>query len=80
MPMRSWTADRIRCLHPRLRSVACAETCPQRNLDLLQLACRSDLLEFPTGSLPVIRAFQTDKPQMRRLRRVSFHGCYFRAP
>jgi len=35
---------------------------------------RSDLLEFPTGSLSVIRAFQTDKPQMRKLRRVSFHG------
>jgi hypothetical protein len=35
---------------------------------------RSDLLEFPTGSLPVIRVFQTDKPQMRKLRRVSFHG------
>jgi hypothetical protein len=28
---------------------------------------------FPTGSLPVIRV-QTDKPQMRKLRRVSFHG------
>src|SRR5438552_15622018 len=26
---------------------------------------RSDLLEFPTGSLSVIRAFQTDKQQMR---------------
>src|SRR4030095_3614912 len=35
---------------------------------------RSDLLEFPTGSLPVICVFQTDKPQMRKLRRVSFHG------
>jgi hypothetical protein len=36
---------------------------------------RSDLLEFPTGALPAIRAFQTDKPQMRKLRRVFFfHG------
>jgi hypothetical protein len=35
---------------------------------------RSDLLEFPTGSLPVIRAFQIDEPQMRKLRRISFHG------
>ena len=39
------------------------------------IACvRSDLLEVPTGLLPVIRAFQTDKPQMRKLRCVSFHG------
>jgi hypothetical protein len=28
---------------------------------------RSDLLEFPPGSLPVIRAFQTDNPQMRKI-------------
>jgi hypothetical protein len=33
---------------------------------------RSDLLEVPTGSLPVIRYFQSDKPQMIKLRRVSF--------
>ena len=38
---------------------------------------RSDLLEFPTGSLPVIR-IQTDKPQIRKLRRVSFHGRLLR--
>jgi hypothetical protein len=30
---------------------------------------RFDLLEFPTGSLPVIRAFQPDKPQMRKLKK-----------
>src|SRR6202011_3953211 len=35
---------------------------------------RSDLLEVPTRALPVIRAFQSDRPQMRKLRRVSFHG------
>jgi hypothetical protein len=28
---------------------------------------RFDLLEVPTGSLPVIRAFQSDKPQMRKI-------------
>jgi hypothetical protein len=33
---------------------------------------RSDLLEVPTGALPVIRAFQTDKPQMRNLRQRFF--------
>src|SRR5215469_3504894 len=38
---------------------------------------RSDLLEFPTGSLSVIRVFQTDKLQMSKLTRFSFHGCYF---
>jgi hypothetical protein len=26
-------------------------------------------MEFPTGSLPVIRVFQTDKPQMRKLKK-----------
>ena len=31
MPMRSLTADRIRCLQPRYRSVVCTETCPKRN-------------------------------------------------
>jgi hypothetical protein len=36
------------------------------------------LLEFSAGSLPVIGAFQPDKPQMRTLRRISFHGIYFR--
>jgi len=31
MPMRSLTADRIRCLQPRQRSVICTETYPKRN-------------------------------------------------
>jgi hypothetical protein len=31
---------------------------------------RIDLLEFPTGSLSVMRALQTAKPQMRKLRRI----------
>ena len=34
---------------------------------------RSDLLELATGSLPVIRVFQTNKLQIRKLRCVSFH-------
>jgi hypothetical protein len=33
---------------------------------------RTDLLEIPTGSLSVIRAFQTDKPQMRKLSGIFF--------
>lgn len=31
IPIRSLTADRIRCLVPRYRSVVCIETCPRRN-------------------------------------------------
>jgi hypothetical protein len=31
MPMRSLTADRMRCLEPRYRSVVRTETCPRRN-------------------------------------------------
>jgi hypothetical protein len=31
MPMRSLTADRIRCLQPWLRSVVCSEMCPRKN-------------------------------------------------
>ena len=31
MPVPPLTADRIRCLQPRLRSVVCTETCPKRN-------------------------------------------------
>jgi hypothetical protein len=48
---------------------------------LLSLACRRAALicwKFLPGSLPVIRAFQTDKPQMRKLRSVSFHGRLLR--
>jgi hypothetical protein len=39
---------------------------------------RSDLLEFPTGSLPVIRAFQTDKPRVRKLSAFLFMIDYFK--
>jgi hypothetical protein len=31
IPIRSLTADRIRCLQPRYRSVVWIETCPRRN-------------------------------------------------
>jgi len=40
MPMRSLTADRIRCVQPRQRSVVWTKTLPQKKLDLLQLASR----------------------------------------
>jgi hypothetical protein len=42
---------------------------------LLLLACALICWNFPTGSLPVIRAFQTDNPPMRKLRRVSLEGA-----
>jgi transposase len=41
---------------------------------------RADLLEFPTGSLSVIQVFQTDKPQMSKLTRVSFMVVTSEAP
>src|SRR2546425_9174256 len=54
MPMRSLTADRIRCFQPRYRSVVCTETCPKRNLDLLQFASRR-MAEPGTGTPQIVR-------------------------
>lgn len=38
IPMRSCTAERIRCLQPRYRAVVCMEAWPQKELNLLQFA------------------------------------------
>jgi hypothetical protein len=40
--------------------------------------CGKVYWNFLQGSFRVIGAFQADKPQMRTLRRISFHGIYFR--
>jgi hypothetical protein len=61
----------IKPLH-RGRLIGWTPACGAQGASIARV--RSDLLEVPTGSLLVIRAFQTDKPQMRNLRRVSFHG------
>jgi hypothetical protein len=48
-PIRSFTALRNRCLHPRYRPVVCTETCPNRNWILFQLTTR---LMTETGTGP----------------------------
>jgi hypothetical protein len=40
MPIRSFTAERMRCLQPRYRSVVWIDTCPEQELNLLQFAAR----------------------------------------
>ncbi len=57
MPIRSFTAERMRCLQPRYRSVVWIETCPSRNW----ICSSSPPAEWHSGTSP---------PQVMRCQRV----------